>query len=93
MTLRTDKSGRILLPKLVRKHLGIEPGDEVQLLPNADDHSFQLSAAPSDQDQILVMTEWGFPIVYTKQTLPADFDTVVFTKETYEEHFRKKLGF
>ncbi len=93
MTLPTDKSGRILIPKIVRKHLNIEPGDEIQLTLNVEDHSVKLTAAPSAQDQILVMTEWGFPIIYTKQTLPADFDTVAFMKETYEEHFRKKLGF
>lgn len=93
MKLRIDKSGRLLIPKPVRAHLRIEPGDEVQLTLNAEEHSVKLTAAPSSQDQILVMTEWGFPIIYTAQSLPEDFDTVAFMKETYEGHFREKLDF
>lgn len=93
MTLQTDKSGRVLIPETVRKHLMIEPGDEIQIILNEEDNSVNLKAVPVVEDQILVMTEWGFPIVYTQETLPKDFDTVAFMKETYEEHFRKKLGF
>ena len=91
MVLKTDKRGRLLLPKAIRDHLGIKPGDEIQATLSEEDNSLSLKAISPEEDQILVMTEWGFPIIYTKKTLPKNFDTVAFMKETYEEHFRKKL--
>jgi AbrB family looped-hinge helix DNA binding protein len=33
--LRIDKSGRIVVPKLLREHLGLKPGSELEVLEQA----------------------------------------------------------
>jgi AbrB family looped-hinge helix DNA binding protein len=36
MKLRIDKSGRILIPKILRQRLGFKPGTELELLHHPD---------------------------------------------------------
>ena len=36
MKLRIDKSGRILIPKILRERLGLEPGMEIEALDHPD---------------------------------------------------------
>lgn len=36
MRLRIDKSGRILIPKILRERLGLKPGTELEVLDHPD---------------------------------------------------------
>lgn len=93
MILTVDKFGRVLIPKPIRQALTLEPGSKVEISINSETKSLTMSPAREEEyESKIVYTDWGFPMIETKESLPEDFDTVAFIKGTYEEYFDRKFG-
>ena len=93
MTLTIDKFGRVLIPKLLRQFLNIEPGSEIEISFNEQDKALVLHAVPEEEyESEVVFNEWGLPMIKTKSTLPEDFDTVDFMKQTYQDYLDRKFA-
>jgi len=92
MTLTIDKFGRVLIPKTLRQHLMIEPGDElkVEIVPDAP--HITLAAKPKPGDVQVVYTDWGFPVIEGGEPFPDNFDTVEYLKEGYDEYHKSRFG-
>lgn len=93
MTLTVDKFGRVLIPKSIRQMLTIEVGSKIDVTINSDVK--QLILTPSTEGKYeseIVYNDWGLPVIKTQESLPPDFDTAAFMKETYEEYFDRKFG-
>lgn len=59
MQVAIDKFGRVLIPKVIRRHLGIKPGSILQIEEHADDILLKLVEAKSPLERkqgVLVFT-------------------------------------
>lgn len=90
MTLSVDKFGRLLIPKALRRHLRIEPGDTVIVTLDDDTHSINISADQEGRAEV-TFTEWGFPIINSPGEFPTELKDRNLNREGYEEHFRQRL--
>lgn len=95
MRLRIDKFGRLLIPKILRRHLNVEPGDSLLVEINIEEQKVFLSALPKASAQTVQYTEYGFPII-TGGEVVDEIDSThpsLFIKETYDQYFQQKMGF
>lgn len=92
MEVTVDKYGRILLPKLIRKSLGLKSGTRLEV--TFDEKRKQLIISPTifPIKQEIVYTDWGFPIIQRGKKGNKSFgNTKKFTENTYERYFNQKL--
>ncbi|NJC28388.1 AbrB/MazE/SpoVT family DNA-binding domain-containing protein [Neolewinella antarctica] len=92
MTLTMDKFGRVLIPKALRKMVQIEPGGEVEVEVDSTTHKITLTSKAEAQKPKLTFDSDGFPLIVGGEPYPADFDTVAFLKESYEEYHKSRFG-
>lgn len=93
MTLTLDKFGRVLIPKPLRQHLMLQPGDKINVVVNNEQKSLVLSAKKADEEAKIVFTDWGFPVLHAPGKFPDDFDPATAIKDSYEAYFKQKFGF
>jgi len=95
MTLTIDKFGRVLIPKSLRQHLHVEPGDELQVEIKNETPAIILSCKPTqteEYDAEIIYTDWGLPMIKTSGSFPENYDTVTAIKQNYQEYFDRKFG-
>lgn len=93
MTLTIDKFGRVLIPKLLRQFLNVEPGSQIEV--SVDEEAKSIVLHPKSKDEYeseVVFNDWGLPMIETKASLPEGFDTVEFMKTTRQEYLDRKFG-
>ena len=84
MTTTIDKFGRVLIPKQMRRQLGLKPGSTVELTPTVDHRSLELSPTKKVEHKIK-FTDWGWPIATTNSDIKEDFDLSAFIRANREE--------
>ena len=94
MTSKIDNFGRILIPKVLRKTIGLELGEEIEL--HVDEKTLSLNIKPKTDDQPyeskIYYNDWGLPQIVTSGKFPDDFDTVKAIKDAREEYLDRKFG-
>jgi AbrB family looped-hinge helix DNA binding protein len=94
MTLRIDKFGRVLIPKLMRQSIGLQPGDDIIVEVLENEKSLKLSSKPEPEnlEVRIEYTDWGFPQIVGGAPYPADFDFQNATKNGYDEYHKTRFG-
>lgn len=91
MTTTIDKFGRILIPKAIRKELGLEPGSSVDLLPSSYDQGIILRVTREVTPK-LVLDSLGIPTFHFATDKVCTIDFVAAIKEGREERDAKIIG-
>lgn len=84
MTLKIDKAGRVILPKLVRDRFGLRAGSDLEIKETAEGIVLKPAERPSMRKR---QGLW----VYTGK-VPSGFDVVQAVREQREERIRKLAG-
>lgn len=91
MTTTIDKFGRILIPKSVRKELGLEPGNSIDLIVIRKENSLFLR--PTFLETVVLKTDdFGIPILSYATDTPITLDLVKEIKDGREERDQKIFG-
>lgn len=92
MVLSVDKFGRVLIPKRVRRLLGLQPGTNIELKTNEEEGLliFRVPKLPAKDE--IILTKYGLPIIQNGPVITEDFDTVDFIKSTRAAYLDRKLG-
>ena len=90
MEVKSDKFGRILIPKEIRTRLGLRAGQVLELAIE-DEVAIHLEPKTRTEPRI-VMTDFGFPVIHNGEPQLEDFDTVAFMKANLQEYLDRKMG-
>jgi len=83
-TISIDKAGRVVVPKLLREKLGLEPGDDLLVESEGD----TITLRPLRPQSTMVKK---FGIWVHNGTLPHGFDIVEFIDQEREKRAREFL--
>jgi AbrB family looped-hinge helix DNA binding protein len=85
MTITIDKFGRILIPKSIRKELGLEPGTVLDLSVLTAQKELQLKPVV-EKTYVIEYTEWGWPVITsTLSSEKSTFSIPDFINQSREE--------
>ena len=91
MEVTIDNFGRILIPKNIRKLLGLEPGQKLELIANTESSTLDLVLKPQ-KNMELIISESGIPMFINDSKESLDFDIVELIKANRSERDEKLLG-
>ena len=92
MTLKMDNFGRVLIPKMLRQMLRIEPGGEIFIEINTDKLELLLKPMPATRKDGLTFTSQGLPVLTGGDPFPTDYDTVADIKNDYSQYHSSRFG-
>lgn len=92
MTLKVDKFGRILIPKVLRQAISIEPGDKVSIQIDGSNRQFSIRKARTLDDAVLSTTSWGFPTVSLSLPQKVDFNVSDYVHSVRQDYLDRKFG-
>ena len=92
MTLKLDNFGRMLIPKLIRQIMDIEPGDDLEVLVDEATRKVTLRKSPKIDDAVLTINDWGFPVVKLGLSEKVDFDVSAHVHSIRQEYLDRKFG-
>lgn len=91
MTITIDKFGRILIPKSIRKELGLEPGNSIDLIVNDEKKGIFLQPK-IELVPVLKVDAMGIPSFSFGVAEPITIDFVKAIKEGRDEQDNKIMG-
>ena len=90
MQVKIDKFGRVLIPKILRQQLKLEPG--MVMVADADEEAISIALKVGRATQRIHYSEQGLPIRVGGGGDANSKSAKEHIQETYDAYFDRKLG-
>lgn len=92
MEVTIDKFGRILIPKEIRKVLGLQAGQVLSLYTSEENNLLCIQAKIEAEETPIKYTPTGLPYIDNGKSEASSFNTSQFVQETRAQYLNRKLG-
>lgn len=92
MEVTLDKFGRILIPKEIRKVLGLQAGQVLSLYTSEENNLICIQPKIEEAESPIRYTDMGIPYIDNGQASEDELDTSQLVQETRAHYLNRKLG-